>query len=105
VIVIRSNGSGGIPLPLSALLDRLQTDKLDDYFGDCCGLAHACQPLGRGEYAYLGPIYPEAPDAVQFFGNFETWSHVFCVETDDAEVIEVLTDAIAANRARFGASS
>jgi hypothetical protein len=45
-----------------------------------------------------GPIYADAPYAVRFFGNFYDLSAVFQVDTDDAEVIEVVLGAIRANQ-------
>lgn len=45
------------------------------------------------------PIHPEAPEARRFFGNFANVSHVFCIDTDEPEVIERLRAAIAANMA------
>lgn len=40
------------------------------------------------------------PGMVNFFGNFFTLSHVFNIDTDDAETIEALTSAIRANQQR-----
>lgn len=45
------------------------------------------------------PIHAEAPDARRFFGNFANYSHVFCIDTDEPEIIERLRAAIAANMA------
>ena len=44
------------------------------------------------------PIYPDAPDAVRIWGNFFNLSHVFCVDTDEPEIIKALTTAIRANQ-------
>jgi hypothetical protein len=38
--------------------------------------------------------------AVSFFGNFFTYSHVFRITTDDADLVERLTAAIRANQLR-----
>lgn len=45
------------------------------------------------------PIYPESPDARRFFGNFAEVSHVFCIDTDEPELLERLRTAIADNMA------
>jgi hypothetical protein len=50
------------------------------------------------EYIDAGPIYPQAPGAVRFWGNFFALSAVFNVDTDDAATIRVLTEAIRANQ-------
>ncbi|HLF10115.1 MAG TPA: hypothetical protein VJA26_02785 [Gammaproteobacteria bacterium] len=107
-VLIHYNGSGHAgdqPRPLSALFDRLQTDALDPWWGECMELAHSCietrdEHTRQLVYIDTGPIYDDAPDAVRFCGNFETYSHGFCIDTDDAEVIEVLLAAIRANAAR-----
>ncbi|HLF13202.1 MAG TPA: hypothetical protein VJA26_18535 [Gammaproteobacteria bacterium] len=104
------NGSGHAgdqSLPIAELLARMETDAIETFWGDCCSLAHAAAYYGEkdanGEKAYadLGPIYPDTPHAVRFCGNFETYAHAFAIDTDDAEVIEVLCAAIAANRRAF----
>lgn len=86
-------------MSIAALLDMLEQHEIEDGMGDG-ELAHGCAYIGRGQYEDTGPIYPMAPHTRRFWGNFKTYSHAFQIDTDDAEVIELLTAAIAANRAR-----
>ena len=92
VTTIASNGGGRI-YPIEALFERLNTDTLDrmfEAFGDFIMPA----PVNmRGELM-------TGPDGVLFFGNFATYSHVFNVLTDDADLIERLSAAILANKKR-----
>lgn len=71
----------------------------------------AAYPLDRSFERFGNFITPEARDmrgewldgvegATAFFGNFFTYSHVFRITTNDPAVIERLSSAIAANRAR-----
>lgn len=69
----------------------------------------ATQPLDRTFEAYGNFIFtPEdeagrplaEPGVVRFWGNFLSRSHVFCIDTDDPELIERLTAAIRANQQR-----
>lgn len=65
-------------------------------------------PLDRRFEAYGNFIMrePEMVDGsrmtglTRFWGNFYTASHVFCIDTDEPEVIEKLTKAIRANQQR-----
>lgn len=43
------------------------------------------------------PVYPEAPDAVSYLGNFIGYSFAFSVDTDEPEVIQRIDAAIAKN--------
>lgn len=92
---IESNGSrwaGQHPFPISALFARLQSDPLDRTFERYGNFANA-EPVNlKGE--------PMCPGGVHFFGNFLTYSHVFSVMTDDADLIERLTKAIRDNQNR-----
>lgn len=47
-------------------------------------------------------IYPleDMPGTTRFWGNFETVSHVFCIDTDEPDVIKKLTAAIRKNQQR-----
>lgn len=83
---IHSNGSGRI-LPIEELFSRLQSEPLDRTFDD--------DRFGRFVYAH-----DTEPGVVCFFGNFHTYSHVFNICTDDAELIERLTAAIRLNQQR-----
>lgn len=108
--VIEWNGSkwaGDEPDSLGVLLDRLETLTLEpQFFADepiftlAHGSSHAgYDDEGRSVYEDTGPLYPEAPYAVVFFGNFYDYSAGFCIRTDDAEVIEVLLAAFQKNLA------
>ena len=106
---IISNGSGRTE-PLQALLDRLASHTLDPDFeaygnfitrciaSRSAGYDHSVSPP-RLLYVDTGPIYPEAPDAVRFWGNFLDVSAVFCVDTNDPATMGALTAAIRANQA------
>lgn len=48
---------------------------------------------------FNGFVHPQPDGSVQFFGNFADLSHVFNITTDDPEVIDALSKAIAANLA------
>ena len=79
---IRSNGSkwaGQAPDDISALLGVLE-----------------CHPL-EGCFAPFVTAHPALSGRVTFHGNFATVSHVFRIETDDAEVIVALMTAIVLN--------
>lgn len=106
---INCNGSGHAgdqSRPLAALLDRMEQHALDeDRWGECAVLAHGSVFLGKNEYVDTGPVYADAPHTVRFWGNFKTYSHAFSIDTDDAEVIELLTAAVAANRTRFSSDT
>lgn len=87
--IIHSNG-GGLAQPIEALFDRLQTATLDRTFEAYGNF------IERG--ADIKRIY--GAGFVCFFGNFFDYSHVFRIATDDAELIERLTAAIEANKAK-----
>ncbi|OAS26304.1 hypothetical protein [Methylobacterium platani] len=77
---ILSNGSGSVQ-PLEALFARLESDTLD-----------------RSFEAYGNFVEECSNGMTSFFGNFLTYSHVFNVMTDDADLIERLTAAIRRNQ-------
>jgi hypothetical protein len=81
---IISNG-GGQMLPLDDLFARLESETLDRCFEDF------------GDF-----IFPseDGTGRTEFFGNFYTFSHVFCIRTDDAATIARLTAAIQKNKQR-----
>lgn len=60
----------------------------------------------KGHTVYLDgdPIYPDAPTAVTFLGNFAGYSFAFNLTTDDRDLIARLDAAIAANLAKEWAS-
>jgi hypothetical protein len=90
---------------LGMLLERLEQYALCPLHFDGESIfdrAHASKQVryeGGDKYIDLGPMYPEAPYAVIFCGNFAELSAGFHVVTDDAEVIEVLLAAIQSNLA------
>ena len=108
---IESNGSkwgGEAPDPIERLLERLQTETLDPMFEEYGNFVHPARKAHRecsertgwkDVYTDAGPIYPDHPNAVRFWGNFLTYSHVFSIDTDDPALIEKLTAAIRANQA------
>jgi hypothetical protein len=82
---IISNGSkwsGEKPDPLDVLIDVLKDNPLTPHFAP---------------FYEAGSVEGE----VQFFGNFETISHVFQIDTNDLPVIKRLVAAIDANLSKF----
>lgn len=78
--IITSNGPGYV-LPIDALFARLASDVLDPTFEE------------YGDFV-------EAEGAKwSFFGNFQTYSHVFNIVTSDAKLAKRLIAAIKANKA------
>lgn len=109
MIEVHSNGNGHTPRALGDLLDMLAAHPLDatfENYGNFCYEPRSCiyggtdPDTGKAIYHDTGLIHPDKPNVVRFWGNFFTWSHVFEIDTDDAEVIEVLHAAIEANRRR-----
>jgi hypothetical protein len=81
---IITNGSGNAQ-PIETLFARLESDTLDPMFE------------AYGDFiCYEDRIL--AAGAVQFWGNFSTYSHVFDVRTDDPDLIERLSSAIRRNQ-------
>lgn len=87
--IIHSNG-GGNAQPIEALFDRLLTDTLDRTFEAFGNFIERGDDIER--------IYGKG--FVCFFGNFFTYSHVFRIATDDADLIEHLTAAIEINKTK-----
>lgn len=108
MLVINYNGwKGPGSWPLSKLFEMLATHPLDKRHndGDCfMTMAHGGAPITDGLRTVgcvdTGPIYPAHPHAVRFSGTFKTYAHNFCIYTDDAEVIDVLSAAIEENMQR-----
>ncbi len=108
---IDSNGSkfmGDAPDTIEQLLARMQAETLDPVFEEYGNFVSPARKAHRecseatgwkDVYTDAGPIYPEHPDAMHFWGNFRTYSHVFSIYTDDPALIERLTAAIRANQA------
>ena len=99
---VLSNGSGMV-LPLEALFERLASTPLDPTF-EAYGNFITVEPkVGKrddeGNFVDSGELcHPDIPGAVEFWGNFFHWSHVFRVVTNDADLVARLTDAIRANQ-------
>lgn len=107
MIVITTNAYGQPnALGIGALLERLGSATLDPTFeryGNFIQhpLYHAkpSDTPGGWEDDTGRPMYPQSPGAHRFFGNFFDYSHCFSIDTDEPELIEVLTSAIRANQA------
>lgn len=90
MIKIESNGSkwaGEEPDTIDVLLDVLKHYPLDKHFEE------------YGNFVIKAPGKPNKL-VIRFFGNFFNLSHVFEIETDDSNVIKLLTDAIRDNQKR-----
>lgn len=105
LLKIESNGSGCVkPLeaPFAVLATHALSPDFEDY-GNFIDPVRRCRTTyneaGDQVYEDAGPMYPEHPTAVRFWGNFWELSHVFQIDTDDAGLIERLTTAIRANQA------
>jgi hypothetical protein len=104
--IIHDNGSrwnGDAPAAIAELLEILARTPLDPVFEEYGNFIDTDPQkavyLGQDRYENTGPIYPDMPGAVQFWGNFAELSHVFRIGTNDPAVIETLTAAIRANQA------
>lgn len=87
---IISNGSkwaGDSPDTIDDLLAVLGTHALDRTF----------EPEQFGNFIFQ---HDKQPGITCFFGNFAELSHVFNIDTDDQNVIDLLTAAIRANQQR-----
>lgn len=92
---------------IDGLLDAMKRWPLDPGFNSpndiapfrCRAWKSVCvSGHGRSRvYEEVCPLYPEHPEAVQYLGNFLSYSFGFMVETDCPELIERLDAAIAAN--------
>lgn len=60
-----------------------------------------CAGKVGGVYRYGAPVYPDAPRAVSYSGNFLGYSFGFSLATDDPELIARLDAAIAWNLANL----
>lgn len=65
------------------------------YAGKRWSVEHNCMVYLNGE-----PVYPEHPNAVSYWGNFEGYSFGWTVSTDDPELISKLDSAIKENMER-----
>jgi len=112
-ILIQGNGSkwaGGREDPLSKLFERLEQCPLDPRWEECGEFAWIAHDSIRRRqyddkgtfigyyYEDAGPIYDDAPYAVEFCGNFYGVSAGFSIVTDDPEIVEVLLEAIHKNQ-------
>jgi hypothetical protein len=108
--VITSNGSprwaGEEPASIDELLQVLASTPLDpdfEHYGNFimprpCRAVQAYTTAGEIEWVDGDPFYPKAPGLVRFWGNFLEMSHVFQIDTDDADLIARLTKAIRSNQ-------
>lgn len=111
MVIVKSNGSKwqGEPLDaISDLINVLRSTPLDpkfEEFGNFIMPAHGNKWSGQRNEAgeriavSTGPLHPEAPGALSFWGNFSLISHVFNVTTDEPDLIDRLTKAIRQNQA------
>lgn len=107
---ITSNGSkwaGEQPDSLAELFAMLMTHPLDRSFEPEQFGGFIYEPrnwtrcyVGPDAYVDNGPMFPEHPGTIRFWGNFFSWSHVFQVDTNNPVLIERLTRAIRLNQQR-----
>lgn len=107
MLIINYNGSkwhGDAPDAVSTLLERLSAHALDPDFER---FGNFVMPARKERGGYegtklitidLGPMYPDAPTALRFWGNFYEVSGVFSIDTDEPGVIHNLTTAIRLNQ-------
>jgi len=98
--IIQWNGShfaGDGPDGIERLFEMLAAHPLDRTF----------EPERYGNFVYrldddpkFIEQYPEANGMTRFFGNFFTYSHAFCVDSDDVDFIARMTAAIRVNQQR-----
>jgi hypothetical protein len=96
MMTIISNGSkwaGERPDRISKLIQVLKTHALESRFFFKCKKVHEG---GKIEWIVLTPI-SKHNGRYLFFGNFESVSHVFNIETDNQALIKILRQAIMAN--------
>jgi hypothetical protein len=104
MIEVVSNGSkwgGEPPDTVEQLLARLEAHTLDpifELFGNFVFEPRKAKHLGNDEYQDLGPAYPGQEKVTRFWGNFYDVSEVFCIDTNEPELIAKLTKAIRSNQ-------
>jgi hypothetical protein len=108
MLVIRSNSSDSWHRlePIERLFERLARLTLDPRFEEYGNFAYEPRDSrevwtedGVHEEEDLGPVYPEFPGTVRFWGSFYDYAAGFDLDTDEPELIERLTAAIRANQA------
>lgn len=96
--IIHSNGSkwaGEAPDSIEKLIDVLGKNTIEERFFKSF---YRNEKEGRRWYQ-CSPIDDNINKTKKiFFGNFEEVSHVFRIETNDEEIINILSDAIKANK-------
>jgi len=101
MLKIWSNGSkwaGEQPDGIEVLLEVLASEPLRPDFEDYGGGFY--YRLDDPQYGYMDETQREAiRGQVRFVGNFAHLSHVFCIDTDEPELIDSLTKAIDTNLA------
>jgi len=96
--LIASNGSkwaGESPDPIQRLIDTLSEYHLDPTFED---YGNFVIDLDKPEEWDDPEQYKKYPNIKRFFGNFQTLSHVFSIDTDSPTLIDKLTKAIRVNQ-------
>ncbi len=108
-IYIMSNGSrwaGAEAGDIAELLEMLSKHPLDvERFGPDFWNVNPCEGVINPDWTYeakvphyiAGPRLYSCDGVVRFFGNFLTYSHGFNIDTNDAETIAKLQDAITRN--------
>ena len=106
VIANGSKWAGDTEDPIEVLFERLLKHVLDPRWEECFihraygAIEGGRDASGRMTFVDTGPIYPDAPGALRFCGNFLEVSAVFTIDTDEPETIERLTSLIRQNQAR-----
>ncbi len=99
--IIHSNGSrwgGEKPATINELIGKLKSYTIEDrFFGKY--KSREVDEEGNREWIILCPIDKDRKTGNYiFFGNFEEYSHVFRIETNDIKIIEKLKNAILSNK-------
>lgn len=95
--IIHSNGSkwaGEEPDSIEKLIEVLKDNTIEERFFHSFSQFEG--EKGRVWYQ-MCPISINDDGSIQFFGNFEEVSHVFRIDTTDAELIKKLSKAIKEN--------
>lgn len=101
--VISNGPTCQAPKGLDYLLNMLAEHPLDPVIHDIGFWGNARQAVPGSDpeddvFVDGPPIYPDAPNAIRFCGNFMEISSGFCIDTDEPDLIAKLTKAIQANQ-------
>lgn len=110
-VYIMGNGSkwiGEDPDDVRELLDALikyslDAERFNGFWADdpCAGVDNPDWTYENGKPRWIdGPRLYSCNGVVRFFGNFIEYSHGFSIDTNDAQTINELKDAIRANLRR-----